>query len=222
MKSTGSYPRVHVDTAKVTAVGQAGGILLTETIRAAGLDRALSEALSRWRKPLAVHDPGKIICDLAMSLVLGGEALSDLATLRAEPGIYGPVASDPTVSRLIAALAEDADKAIKAIAGARQQARARAWALAGEHAPDHESTAEDPVVIDLRRSSRRLRRSNEASGSTRCWRSPTTGRTAPAKPWRSTYAPGTPARTPPPITSPSPNKLSRSSPPGTRGPDAAC
>ena len=89
MKSTGSYPRVHVDTAKVTAVGQAGGILLTETIRAAGLDRALSEALSRWRKPLAVHDPGKIICDLAMSLVLGGEALSDLATLRAEPGVYG-------------------------------------------------------------------------------------------------------------------------------------
>ena len=29
MESTGSYPRVHVDTAKVTAVGQAGGILLT-------------------------------------------------------------------------------------------------------------------------------------------------------------------------------------------------
>ena len=112
MKSTGSYPRVHVDTAKVTAVGQAGGILLTETIRAAGLDRALSEALSRWRKPLAVHDPGKIICDLAMSLVLGGEALSDLATLRAEPGVYGPVALDPTVSRLNAALAEDVDKAM--------------------------------------------------------------------------------------------------------------
>ena len=149
MKSTGSYPRVHVDTAKVTAVGQAGGILLTETIRAAGLDRALSEALSRWRKPLAIHDPGKIICDLAVSLVLGGEALSDLATLRAEPGVYGPVASDPTVSRLIAALAEDADKAITAIAAARQQARARVWALAGEHAPDHESTAEDPLIIDL-------------------------------------------------------------------------
>jgi len=149
VKSTGFYPRVHVDTAKVTAVGQAGGILLTETIRAAGLDRALSEALARWRKPLAIHDPGKIICDLAMSLVLGGEALSDLATLRAEPGVYGPVASDPTVSRLIATLAEDADKAITAISGARQQARARVWALAGHHAPDHEATAEDPVVIDL-------------------------------------------------------------------------
>ncbi|GAA3873427.1 hypothetical protein GCM10022275_23110 [Tessaracoccus defluvii] len=148
MKSTGSYPRVHVDTAKVTAVGQAGGILLTETIRATGLDRALSEALDRWRKPLAVHDPGKIICDLALSLVLGGEALSNLATLRAEPGVYGPVASDPAVSRLIATLAQDADKAIKAITGARQQARARAWELAGEHAPNHAATAEDPVVID--------------------------------------------------------------------------
>jgi RNase P subunit RPR2 len=53
VKSTGSYPRVHVDTAKVTAVGQAGGILLTETIRAAGLDRALSRLWTgggnRWR-----------------------------------------------------------------------------------------------------------------------------------------------------------------------------
>ena len=61
VNSTGLYPRVHVDTAKVAAVAQAGGVLLTETIRAAGLDRALSEALVGWRKPLAVHDPGKIL-----------------------------------------------------------------------------------------------------------------------------------------------------------------
>ena len=149
MKSTGSYPRVHVDTAKVAAVGRAGGILLTETIRAAGLDRALSEALARWRKPSAVHDPGKVILDLALSLVLGGEALSDLAVLRTEPGVYGPVASDPTVSRLIGLLAVDADKAIKAIAGARQQARATVWGLAGKHAPDHEASSDSPLVIDL-------------------------------------------------------------------------
>ncbi len=96
MKSTGSYPRVHVDTAKVAAVGGRRGPV-DRTIRAAGLDRALSEALARWRKPSAVHDPGKVICDLALSLVLGGEALSDLAALRAEPGVYGPVASDDRV-----------------------------------------------------------------------------------------------------------------------------
>ncbi|MCI1747344.1 MAG: hypothetical protein LKI24_04075 [Acidipropionibacterium sp.] len=61
MKTTGSYPRLHIDTATIPAVGQAGGILLTETIRAAGLDRELSMALSRWAKPLATHDPGKIV-----------------------------------------------------------------------------------------------------------------------------------------------------------------
>ena len=101
MKTTGLYPRVHVDTAKVTAVAQAGGVLLTETIRAAGLDRGLSEALAGWRKPLAVHDPGKILLDLAVSLALGGDALSDVAVLRGEPGVYGPVASDPTGRRVL-------------------------------------------------------------------------------------------------------------------------
>ncbi len=149
MKTTGLYPRVHVDTAKVTAVGQAGGVLLIETIRAAGLDLALSEALSGWRKPTATHDPGKIVMDLALSLVLGGEALSDIAVLRAEPAVYGRVASDPTVSRLITTLAQDPDKAIKAIGVARQQARARVWGLAGKHAPDHGTSVEDPLIIDL-------------------------------------------------------------------------
>lgn len=149
MKTTGLYPKVHVDAAKVAAVGQAGGVLLTETIRVAGLDRGLSQALGRWRKPLAVHDPGKIICDLVISLVLGGEALSDVSVLRAEPGVYGCVASDPTVSRLITVLAEDADQALNAIATARQQARARVWNLAGVHAPDHEASIESPLVIDL-------------------------------------------------------------------------
>ncbi|MFZ2482449.1 MAG: transposase, partial [Propioniciclava sp.] len=133
----------------MAAVAQAGGVLLTETIRAAGLDRALSEALVGWRKPLAVHDPGKILLDLAVSLVLGGDALSDVAVLRGEPGVYGRVASDPTVSRLIKALAEDADKAIKAISVARQQARVTVWGLAGVHAPDHGATAEQPLIIDL-------------------------------------------------------------------------
>ena len=98
MKTTGLYPRVHIDRARVAAVGQAGGVLLTETIRVTGLGRGLSEALAGWRKPSAVHDPGKIITDLAISLVLGGEALSDIDALRSEPGVYGRVASDPTVS----------------------------------------------------------------------------------------------------------------------------
>jgi len=86
-------------------VGQAGGVLLTETIAAAGLGPAMSAALSGWRKPLAVHDPAKVVLDLAVTLVLGGDCLADVALLRGEPGLYGPVASDATVSRTITALA---------------------------------------------------------------------------------------------------------------------
>ncbi len=149
MKTTGGYPRVHVDTADVPAIGQAGGVLLTETARAAGLDRALSAGLGPWRRPFAVHDPGKVIMDLAIMLALGGDALSDVATLRAEPGVYGPVASDPTVSRTIAMLAADADRVLRAIDTARHEARATAWARAGAHAPDAAASPGDPVVIDL-------------------------------------------------------------------------
>lgn len=149
VKSTGSYPRVHVDASAVAAVGQARGILLVETVRAAGLDRELSRSLARWAKPLASHGPGKILCDVALSLAAGGDCLSDLAQIRAEPGLYGPVASDPTVSRLIGLLGANADRAEKAIATARKTARARVWALAGEHAPDARISATDPLIIDV-------------------------------------------------------------------------
>ncbi len=49
--TTGFYPRVHVDTAGSSAVGQAGGVLLTETVRTSGLDSAMRAALAPWRKP---------------------------------------------------------------------------------------------------------------------------------------------------------------------------
>jgi Transposase DDE domain group 1 len=143
------YPRLGVDTAGVPAVGQAGGVLLTEAVTAAGLDTALSAALGRWRKPLAVHDPGKVVTDLAVMLALGGDCLADIGLLRSEPGVYGRVASDPTVSRTIDALAADAPAALKAIDAARAAARARVWALAGEHAPDHNCDAASPLVIDI-------------------------------------------------------------------------
>ena len=116
-------------------VSQAGGVLLTQTLRVTGLGRGLSAALERWRPGRAVHDPGKIITDLAVALALGGDCLADIAVLRAEPGLFGPVASDPVVSRLVARLAADAPRALKAIRSARAAARERAWVLAGEAAP---------------------------------------------------------------------------------------
>lgn len=146
---TGWYPRLHVDTAGSAAVGQAGGTVLVEAIRTAGLAGTMSTVLRPWRKPLALHDPGKIVLDLAIALALGGDCLADIGVVRAEPSVYGLVASDPTVSRLVDALAENADHALAAIEAARVQARARVWGLAGEQAPDHDIDAVAPLVIDL-------------------------------------------------------------------------
>jgi hypothetical protein len=148
-KATGLYPRVRVDGAARGVVSQAGGTLLTATIRASGLDQALSAGLARWRRPMAVHDPAKVLLDLAVALGLGGDCLADIAVLRAEPGVFGRVASDPTVSRTIDALAADAPAALKAIHAARAAARQRAWGLAGERGPAAGITAAAPLVIDL-------------------------------------------------------------------------
>ncbi|HVV76349.1 MAG TPA: IS1380 family transposase [Mycobacteriales bacterium] len=149
MKRNGLYPRVQVDTAGAGVVSQAGGVALVEAARATGLDRALSTALAPWRKPLAVHDPGKVITDLAVTLALGGDCLADIAMLRAEQGVFGRVASDPTVSRTIDTLAGDAPRALKAIDAARAAARKAAWSAAGKRAPDHGATCTSPLIIDL-------------------------------------------------------------------------
>jgi hypothetical protein len=66
---------------------------------------------------LARHDP--VLLGLAVSLAVGGDCLADLVQLRAAPEVFGPVASDPTVSRLIDTLATDGPAALAAIATAR-------------------------------------------------------------------------------------------------------
>lgn len=90
------YPGVRVEAGEINTAGLAGAGLLTETIRAAGLGLGLSRVLDRWRKPGAVHGPGKVICDLALSLALGGKCVPDLALLACpEVRMFGPVASPP-------------------------------------------------------------------------------------------------------------------------------
>jgi hypothetical protein len=78
---------------------------------------------------------GKIVADLAAALALGGDCLADIAVLRQQPVLAGPVASDPVVSRLVRSLATDGSRALAAIRAARAAARERAWALAGDAAP---------------------------------------------------------------------------------------
>ena len=147
--STGLYPRVRADAAGSGVVSQAGAVLLLDTIAAAGLDRTLSAALEPWRKPTAVHDPAKVLLDVAVSLAVGGDCLADIAVLRGAPAIFGRVASDPTVSRLITTLAAEPDRALAAIDVARAAARRQVWSRAGAQAPDHGADHRCPLILDL-------------------------------------------------------------------------
>lgn len=119
---------VVLDPGRESLVSSSGGLLLQATVRRSGLDRLLSAGLARWRGGRAVHDPGKVVLDLATAVALGGDCAADLAVVRAQPDVFGPVASDPTVSRLIAALAADIGTALPAIRAAHAVARARVWA----------------------------------------------------------------------------------------------
>ncbi len=68
--------------------------------------------------------------DLAVTLALGGDPLAYLTPAAGQPAVFGLVASDFTVSRLIDRLAVDAPKALMAIASGRAAARAQVWEVA--------------------------------------------------------------------------------------------
>jgi hypothetical protein len=124
-------------------------LLLRESARVAGLDRALTAAMRPWRAPRAVHDPGKVLLDLATAVALGGDCAADLAVVRAQPALFGPVASDPTVSRLISTLAGDVGAVLPAVRAARARARAMVWGRRRPLAGRAGSRDGGQVIVDL-------------------------------------------------------------------------
>jgi hypothetical protein len=87
-------------------VGHAGAALLRELADRLGLTRALGwgETSDRRRHPDAA-----VLRDLAVVLADGGDCLSDLAVLRDQPELFGPVASTPTAWRVIERAAKAPD-----------------------------------------------------------------------------------------------------------------
>jgi len=117
-----------VTTDGVGVVGHAGAVLLGELADRLGLTSALG-----WRGPQGRrrHPDAAVLRDLAVMLADGGDCLSDLAALRDQPELFGPVASTPTAWRVIERAAQDPD-GLARLRAARAHARARAW-TAGAH-----------------------------------------------------------------------------------------
>ena len=126
-------------------MSSAGTLVLTETAQVLGLVEVLTTELGGFSRPLAVHHPGKAIADLAVMLAAGGQCPADVAILRAHPHLFGKVASDPTVSRIVDDLAGDVDTALAAIAAARSPARSVAGQLPGGALP----AVDGHVIVDI-------------------------------------------------------------------------
>jgi hypothetical protein len=128
VQATNSPSSFEVTTDGVGVVGHAGAALLQELADRVGLTAVLG-----WRDPQGRrrHPDGVVLGDLAVLLADGGDCLSDLAALRDQPELFGPVASTPTAWRVVERLAQDPDGLARLRA-----ARARAWAAGGD--PDVE------------------------------------------------------------------------------------
>jgi Transposase DDE domain group 1 len=110
-------------------VSHAGARLLADLAEASTLACRLSTALARLVAPQTAHEPGRVLTDLAVAIADGAECISDISVLADQPALFGPVASDSTVWRLLERL--DGER-LGEVAAARALARETVWAQRAE------------------------------------------------------------------------------------------
>src|SRR5258707_6186119 len=120
-------------TADGTGVVSHAGVALVRALADnTGLTRGLSAALASAR--LLIHDRGRVFADLACAIADGGEAISDFRVIGDQRELFGPVASVPTVWRVLSEIAAGGAKTAGRITAAVQAARRQAWAgIAARH-----------------------------------------------------------------------------------------
>ena len=123
--------RLAVTTDGRGMTGRAGTALLAEAADTVGLTAGLSAAVGDCRR-WEVHEPGKVVRDLVVTLADGGDALRHLAVLggQDQAPLFGPVASAATANRTVVALADD-ELVVERLAAARKAARLAVWAAGG-------------------------------------------------------------------------------------------
>jgi hypothetical protein len=117
--------RVKVSADGTGLVSRCGVVLLRELTVESGLAAGWSAGLADTYKALPIHQPGRVLADLAVMIADGGDALAHLATLRDQDKLFGSVASDATAWRVV----DRVDAAhLAGLQTVRAAARERAWA----------------------------------------------------------------------------------------------
>jgi Transposase DDE domain group 1 len=104
VRATTVRPKITVTADGRGVASHAGTRLLGDLADAAGLTAVFSDALVGLRQRRSCHDPGRVLVEVAVMLADGGEAISDLAVLRDQPGLFGSVASTATAWRVLDAV----------------------------------------------------------------------------------------------------------------------
>jgi hypothetical protein len=122
-----SVRRVKVTSDGENLVSHAGTALLAELADRTGLTRAMSVAMDDCGISWHTHDPGVVLTHLAVAIADGADCLADLAALREQAELFGPVASVPTAWRAVQATTS---VELREIPKAVATARAKVWAAA--------------------------------------------------------------------------------------------
>jgi Transposase DDE domain group 1 len=125
-------------------VSRTGTALIAQVADKVGLTSSLSARLAGLKKRRRGHDPGRVIRDLAVMLVDGGECVSDLGAVREQDALFGSVASDSTAFRMIEKIACTPGM-LDAVRDAHARARMRFWELHG--APQRLTLDVDATLI---------------------------------------------------------------------------
>jgi hypothetical protein len=100
--------------------------LLRELATSTGLVDAWDEVLlDTYKSAPTTHMPGQVLADLAVAVADGAKSISDLAVLRDQRDLCGPVASPGTAWR---ALDRVSAGHLVGVRAGRAAARAAAWA----------------------------------------------------------------------------------------------
>ncbi|OLZ73416.1 hypothetical protein AV521_04920 [Streptomyces sp. IMTB 2501] len=167
---------------------------------------AYSTVLGPLRPRGTGHDPGRVAVDLAVTLANGGESIMELAVLRDQGEVLGPVTSTPTAWRLLTDAEERVPARLRSVCS---RARETAWLQAAETSRGTPTARAggrelpgpipdiDATLITCHSEKEQATPTYKGGfGYHPCfafW-------PVPAKPWRGDCGPGTPERTPPVIT----------------------
>lgn len=144
-----TYPSPRTELTGQNLVSHAGLSALGTFLNSLDFRRLCEDRFSQFVPKAASHRSGKIIADLALMLAAGGEQACDMDILRTSTPVFGPVASEATVSRFVGRIKHMPEAFTYGYHTMAKELRSRIWAAAGTRNPAERASRLHPLIIDI-------------------------------------------------------------------------